>query len=175
MAILVGQVLRAARMKFEVITEENYPAVSKIYAEGIRTGIATFETSAPTWDAWDKDHLEFARIILFDGKDAVGWASLAGVSSRCVYGGVAEVSIYVGSDSRGRGVGSKLLTELIRRSEENGIWSLQAGIMPENVGSINLHLKCGFRKIGIKEKIAKLNGEWHDNLLMERRSKKVGI
>ena len=162
-------------MKFEVITEEAYHLVSKIYQEGIGTGIATFETCAPTWDSWDKSHLDFGRILVLENGEALGWASLAGVSSRCVYGGVAEVSIYVADYARRRGVGSRLLTELIRISEENGIWSLQAGIMPENIGSINLHLKCGFRKIGVKERIARLNGVWKDNLLMERRSKKVGI
>jgi len=165
----------AANMIFSEITADNFDIVGKIYGEGIKTGLATFESQVPSWEKWDQSHLEFGRITLEKEGQILGWAALSSVSDRCVYGGVAEVSVYVAATARGRGVGEKLLNQLVLESEENGIWTLQSGIMTENYGSIRLHEKCGFRKIGYREKVARLDGEWKDNTLMERRSKKVGI
>jgi len=152
-----------------------YEQVVQIYAEGLETGTATFETKIPNWEAWDASHHNFGRIAILENEKMLGWATLSAVSKRAVYAGVAEVSIYVAQDSRGKGVGKKLLTALILESEKNNIWTLQAGIFKENIASINLHLKCGFRKIGFREKVASRNGIWYDNVIMERRSKLIGI
>jgi phosphinothricin acetyltransferase len=162
-------------MKFHAITETNYSQIAKIYEEGIKTGMATFETIAVDWETWDKNHLPVGRITLQEGNTVLGWASLANVSSRCVYGGVAEVSVYVSEKSRGKGIGKKLLLELIKISEKNGFWTLQSGIMRDNKASIQMHINCGFREIGYREKIGQLNGVWLDNILLERRSKTIGI
>jgi phosphinothricin acetyltransferase len=162
-------------MHLAQITKENFSFVLQIYAEGLSTGMATFEKDLPSWQKWNAGHLEYGRIAAFEEGKMLGWAALSPVSSRCVYGGVAEVSVYVGMDSQRRGVGKYLLENLIKISEEEGIWTLQSGIMPQNVGSILLHQKCGFRKIGYREKVAKLDGIWTDNVLLERRSKVVGI
>ena len=161
-------------MKFTPIVEKNYAEVAKIYQEGIKTGIATFETTVPDWNTWSSSHLSFGRIALQENHKILGWASLSGVSNRCVYGGVAEVSLYVAETERGKGIGKMLLKELIKISEENKIWTLQAGIMKSNQPSIQLHLNCGFRMIGFREKIGKLNGIWLDNVILERRSKIIG-
>ena len=162
-------------MRIENITEEHYSEVAKIYLEGIATGNATLETKAPSWHDWDKSHLQIGRIAAFDGNEMCGWASLSPVSSRCVYGGVAEVSIYIGEQHRNKKVGKFLLTKLIEISEENDMWMLQAGMFSENISSKILHEKCGFRLVGYREKIGYHNGVWRDNLLMERRSKIVGV
>ena len=162
-------------METRIINQTTYPDVSRIYMEGIETGIATFETQAPSWESWDQSHLSFGRIVAHRDAETLGWAALSPVSSRCVYGGVAEVSVYVKNSAKGQGVGKFLLKELITISEEHNIWTLQSGIFRENVASIALHEKCGFRIIGYKEKIGKLKGEWKDNILLERRSKIVGI
>jgi len=162
-------------MTFETITPNNFKAVCKIYKEGIETGKATFETRIPSWETWDKSHFSFGRIVGTDKGIVNGWAALSPVSSRCVYGGVAEVSVYVTSSSQGKGVGKKLLLELIKISESNNIWTLQSGVFRENIASIALHEKCGFRTVGYKEKVGMLNGRWHDNILLERRSKIVGV
>ncbi len=163
--------------KMEIITFEksHFPQVQKIYGEGLATGVATFETQIPSYKAWDKSHMNIGRIAAIDGEQMLGWASLSAVSDRCVYGGVAEVSVYVAKSARGNGIGKKLLNALIDISEANNIWTLQAGIFKENESSRILHEKCGFRVIGYREKIGKLHGVWKDNLLLERRSKKVGI
>ena len=161
-------------MDFRNIDENNFDDVLAIYKEGIETGIATFETELPDWKKWDSSHLNYGRIIVYDGSTALGWAALSPVSSRCVYGGVAEVSVYVSSRSRGKGIGSLLLNELIQISEQHDLWTLQSSIFRENEASKYLHLKCGFREIGYKEKIGQLKGVWYDNILLERRSKKVG-
>ncbi|PIB36984.1 phosphinothricin acetyltransferase [Reichenbachiella sp. 5M10] len=161
-------------MKIELITESNYPQVAQIYQEGIDTGIATFEQEAPNWDRWDAAHLSWSGIVLSDAGEMLGWAALTPVSDRCVYSGVAEVSVYVSTSARGRGVGTLLLRELITRSEHHGIWTLQAGIMRANLASIQLHERCGFRRIGYREKIGQLDGVWHDNIILERRSKTIG-
>ncbi|HNP16882.1 MAG TPA: N-acetyltransferase family protein [Fulvivirga sp.] len=162
-------------MELVSIQEDNYKEVAAIYAQGITTGMATFETTIPDWPHWDKSHLPFGRIAAKSNQIMQGWAALSPVSSRCVYGGVAEVSIYIAENARGKGVGKLLLQALINESEANNIWTLQAGVFRENKTSIALHEKCGFRIIGYKEKIGQLNGIWLDNILLERRSTVVGI
>jgi phosphinothricin acetyltransferase len=152
----------------------DWEQVRAIYLEGIATGHATFETTAPEWEKWDAGHLRKARLVAREGEAILGWAALSPVSDRCVYGGVAEVSVYVGARGRGRGVGRALLEALVEASEQNGIWTLQAGVFPENAASIKLHLNCGFREVGRRERIGKLNGVWRDTLLLERRSRSVG-
>ncbi len=153
---------------------QDWPEVAQIYAEGIATGLATFETQVPDWPAWDNAHLKTGRLVAVQGDGLFGWAALSPVSSRCVYGGVGEVSIYIGKESRGNGLGLLLLQALIRESEAHGIWTLQSGIFPENTASIKLHEKGGFRRIGYRERIGCLHGVWRDNILFERRSKTVG-
>jgi phosphinothricin acetyltransferase len=153
----------------------DWQRVREIYLDGIATGHATFETSAPSWELWDTAHLVFARLVARREKEVVGWAALSPVSNRCAYGGVAEVSVYVSSARRGAGIGKRLLVSLIEESERNGIWTLQAGIFPENMGSIALHVACGFREVGRRERVGKLKGVWRDTILLERRSQIVGI
>jgi phosphinothricin acetyltransferase len=154
---------------------EDWPAVRAIYLEGVATGNATFEQTAPEWEKWDAGHLPTARIVARSDAGAVlGWAALSGVSSRCVYAGVAEVSIYVAEHARGRGVGRQLLSRLIADSEAEGIWTLQAGIFPENVASVALHQRAGFRIVGKRERLGQMNGLWRDVVLMERRSAVAG-
>ena len=149
--------------------------VRRIYEEGLYTGNATFQTSAPEWDEWDKTHLQTGRLIAIENEKIIGWAALTPVSGRCVYGGVAEISVYVSENARGKGVGKELLKSLIENSEANGFWTLQAGIFPENVASIKIHEATGFRIIGRREKIGQMNGHWRDTILLERRSQTVGI
>ncbi len=175
MVVVVTQILVVVNMQFNSITKANYNQVAQIYEEGIKTGMATFETKSVDWSTWDKNHLKFGRITLQDGETILGWASLASVSSRCVYGGVAEVSVYVAEKARGKGIGKKLLLELIKISEDYNIWTLQSGIMRDNKASIQMHINCGFRIIGYREKIGQLNGVWLDNVLLECRSKTIGI
>ncbi len=153
----------------------DWQAVSRIYTEGIETGFATFETDLPSYDTWNQNHLKSCRLVAERGNKVAGWAALSPVSGRCVYGGVGEVSVYVGKDFRAMGIGKLLMRHLILESEKQGLWTLQAGIFPENTGSIKLHEIVGFRKIGFREKVGKLHGAWKDNLLFERRSKKVGL
>jgi len=157
------------------MTPDNWPAMRAIYLEGIATGNATFEQAAPPWDKWDTGHLRDARIVArSDAGDVLGWAALSAVSGRCVYAGVAEVSIYVAERARGSGVGRQLMARLIADSEAAGIWTLQAGIFPENIASIALHERGGFRIVGRRERIGQMNGRWRDVVLMERRSSVVG-
>ena len=162
-------------MQFVVdqMAPRDWERVRSIYLEGIATGHTTFETVAPSWEKWDAGHLQVARLVAREGDRVLGWAALSAVSSREVYRGVAELSVSVGRESRGRGVGRALLEALIAESERNGIWTLQASIFPENVASVKLHLRCGFREVGRRERIAKLNGVWRDTLLFERRSRTV--
>ncbi|WP_336686988.1 N-acetyltransferase family protein [Chryseobacterium bernardetii] len=162
-------------MKIISINKEHYPDISKIYQEGIDTGISTFETNVPSWESWNESKLLHSRIIAVQGDTVLGWAALSKVSSRCVYEGVAEVSIYVSENHRGKGVGKFLMYQLIEESEANGIWTLQSGMFPENKATIALHKTFGFRMIGYRERIGKLQGVWRDSVLMERRSKVVGI
>ena len=158
----------------ETMKIDDWISVAGIYREGIETGMATFETKVPPWELWDKQHIETCRLVARSKGKILGWAALSAVSSRCVYGGVAEVSVYVSSQLRGEKIGEKLLRKLIDESEVQGYWTLQSGIFPENISSIRLHEKLGFRKIGFREKIGQLNGVWKDNILMEKRSKKTG-
>ncbi|WP_394747592.1 GNAT family N-acetyltransferase [Spongiimicrobium salis] len=153
----------------------DWPQVSQIYEEGIVTGIATFETEVPSYEQWDGSHLEVGRLVAVHQAKIAGWCALSPVSSRCVYEGVAEVSVYIARSSRGIGIGKLLLKQLIQSSEEAGFWTLQSGIFPENMASIVLHEDMGFRYLGRREKIAKCRGIWQDNLIFERRSTAVGI
>lgn len=162
-------------VKINKMETAHWPQVKEIYENGIATGHATFETTAPDWEKWDLDHIKFARHVALVNNKVLGWAALSTVSGRCVYGGVAEVSLYVAGDSRGLGIGKKLMEHLITHSEKNGIWTLQAGIFPENIASVRLHERAGFRLIGKREKIGKLNNHWRDSLLLEKRSTVVGL
>ncbi|MEP7074981.1 MAG: N-acetyltransferase family protein [Acidobacteriota bacterium] len=152
----------------------DWPRIREIYLEGIATGNATFEQTAPEWKEWDAEHLNQPRLVARDAEGVIGWAAVSPVSGRCVYGGVAEVSVYVAESGRGKGLGNGLLKALIDASEANGIWTLQAGIFPENTASIELHLRNGFREVGRRTRIGKMNGTWRDTVLLERRSKTVG-
>ena len=154
---------------------KDWENVSRIYRLGIDTGIATFEKEIPSWNTWDTAHLKSCRLIAENDHKIVGWAALSPVSGRCVYGGVAEVSVYVDISHNNKGIGTRLLQELIKESEKNGIWTLQSGIFPENKASIQLHKKLGFREIGFREKIGKKDGVWYDNVILEKRSKTIGI
>ena len=147
----------------------DWEQVRAIYLQGIRSGHSTFETDAPSWETWDEGHLEIARFVMRDGETVLGWAALSPVSKRYVYRGVAEVTVYVSEGARGQGIGRVLLEALIEESERKGIWTLQASIFPENTASVQLHLRCGFREVGRRERIAMLNGVWRDTLLFERR------
>jgi phosphinothricin acetyltransferase len=148
--------------------------VRTIYAEGIATGNATFETSSPDWETWNAKHLQAGRLVARRGGSVLGWVAFSPVSSRCVYSGVAEVSIYVAAGARGQGVGKLLLRAAVTASEEAGIWTLQAGIFPENLDSIALHKSCGFREVGVRMRLGQLAGVWRDVMLLERRSNVVG-
>lgn len=151
----------------------DWDSVSYIYEEGIRTGNATFETASPSFEKWDKAKLPFGRLVFEDDRgQVVGWTALSAVSDRCVYGGVAEVMVYVSEKARGMGVGTELLKKLVEESEKNGIWTLQAGIFPENEASVYIHRKAGFRIVGAREKLGKMGNTWRDVLLLERRSGK---
>jgi phosphinothricin acetyltransferase len=152
---------------------EHWPAVREIYREGIESGNATFETNIPDWEKWDSSHRKDCRVIALDRDRVVGWAALSPVSQRPVYKGVAEVSVYVAAAVRGQHFGRKLLEALVHQSEAAGIWTLQAGIFPENSASRALHKACGFREVGVRHKIAQLHGIWRDVLLLERRSPTV--
>jgi len=159
----------------EEMKDESWEAVRRIYTDGIATKNATFQTESPEWEAWDQSHRKDCRLIARIDNQIAGWAALSNVSSRCVYAGVAEVSIYMDPAFRGMGIGDQLMKQLIAESEKNGLWTLQAGIFPENKASIALHLKNGFKILGIREKIGKLENVWRDTVLLERRSKVVGI
>lgn len=148
----------------------DWPSVRAIYLEGIATGQATFETSAPDWEDWDAKHLPRPRIVFREDDRVAGWAALSRVSARACYAGVAEVSVYVGDAFRRRGIGSRLLGALVQQSEGEGIWTLQASIFPENEASVAVHLRHGFRVVGRRERIAQQNGLWRDTLLLERRA-----
>lgn len=157
------------------LNASDWEQVRSIYLEGIATGDATFETEAPGWAAWERNHLSFGRLVARIGESVAGWAALGAVSSRPVYAGVAEVSVYVAASARGQGIGHALLDALIAETERNGVWTLQAGIFPENIASLALHKSCSFRVVGMRERIGKLNGVWRDVLLLERRSRVDGI
>jgi phosphinothricin acetyltransferase len=159
----------------DALTAGDWAAASAIYLEGIGTGNATFETAAPEWSVWDAAHLPSCRLAARQGGELVGWAALSPISGRCVYAGVAEVSVYVAARARGCGIGKALLERLVESSETAGIWTLQAGIFPENSASIEIHKKSGFRIVGVRERLGCMNGRWRDVALMERRSRTTGV
>jgi L-amino acid N-acyltransferase YncA len=159
-------------IRIEEMRPEHWPAVARIYGEGLDLG--TFEETVPSWEEWDAGHLASPRLVVFDNRahegEMLGWAALSPYSRREVYEGVTEDSIYIARDTRGRGVGRALLEELIRLADEQGIWTIQAGILFGNHASVLLHERCGFRHVGVRERIAKKRGEWRDVIVMERRS-----
>ena len=157
------------------LLKEDWDSVSKIYKEGMATGIATFETRIPSWTEWDEKHIESCRIVAELDSFVVGFAVLSQVSKREVYKGVAEVTLYISKNHRGKRIGELLLNALIIESEKHGFWTLNAAIFSENTKSIHLHEKCGFRIVGVREKLGQRYGKWHDNYLLERRSKTIGI
>ena len=161
-------------LKIRPLAAADWLVVRSIYLDGIASGQATFETKPPTWERWDRVHLPAPRLVAISKEIIVGWAALSSVSVRAVYAGVAEVSVYIASGWHGHGIGRELLETLVNESENNGIWTLQANIFPENVASISLHKSCGFREVGTRARIGKLNGIWRDTILLERRSTKVG-
>ena len=166
-------------MEYEIREMElsDWEQVKNIYIEGIRTGIATFqsELDLPSWEKWNQDHISSCRLVAVFNDVILGWAALSPYSKRPVYLGVAEVSIYMNKQFSGQGIANELLNKLIEVSESNGFWTLQSGIISGNTASIELHKKCGFRVVGIREKLGKMdNGIWHDVVLMERRSKLTG-
>lgn len=162
-------------IQVRALVEGDWPAVRAIYLEGVATGHATFETEAPAWEAWDATHFPAPRLVAASEEGVIGWAALGRISSRAVYAGEAEVSIYVAAGSRGLGVGRALLQKLIADSEANDIWTLQANMFPENTASLALHKSCGFREVGRRERIGKMRGVWRDTILLERRSDIAGI
>lgn len=170
-----GQSARSVGPRLATLTPADWPAVRAIYEEGITTGNATFETAAPEWPAWDAARLPCCRLVARRGRRVLGWAALSPVSSRAVYRGVAEVSIYVAAAARGQGVGRLLMGGLVAASEEAGLWTLQAGIFPENAASLALHRALGFRVVGRRERLGLLHGVWRDALLLERRSDRAGV
>jgi L-amino acid N-acyltransferase YncA len=151
----------------------DWPAVARIYWNGIRTGLASFETEVPAGEAWDAAHLERHRLVATVLEEVVGWAALAPASQRHAYRGVAEDSVYVAAEDRRRGIGRLLLEGLVRTSERDGIWTIQTSVFPENRASIALHLRCGFRIVGVRERIARRDGIWRDTIVLERRSQRV--
>lgn len=155
--------------------ESDNNRVLGIYAMGIATGMATFETVAPVWHDWDNRHLSHSRFVFIQGEKVVGWIALSPASTRLAYKGVAEVSVYIDNEYKSKGVGTALMERVIKSSEEHGIWTLFSSVFSENKATMNLHQKCGFRVVGIRKKIARLNGVWHDTVLLERRSEITGI
>ncbi|QXC60580.1 GNAT family N-acetyltransferase [Aquihabitans sp. G128] len=154
---------------------EDWAAVRQIYADGIETGNATFETEPPDWEAFDTDHSPTLRLVADLDGAVVGWAAARLVSDRCVYAGVAEHSVYVASDARSHGIGRLLLEALIVRSEGEGIWTMQSGVFPENTASLQFHVACGFEVVGIRRQVGRHHGRWRDVIWIERRSTTVGV
>ncbi len=163
-----------ARMSVVRLEAAHWERVRAIYLEGLATRQASFETTAPDWDAWDASHLEDPRLVAVEAGEVLGWAALSPVSRRAVYRGVAEVSVYVAAHARGRGIGRLLLEAMVKESEALGFWTLQASIFPENTPSIRLHESCGFRMVGRRRRIAQHYGAWRDTVILERRSDVVG-
>ncbi|MEZ4874965.1 MAG: GNAT family N-acetyltransferase [Flavobacteriaceae bacterium] len=160
-------------MEIVPLQKEHYPEVAKIYQEGLNTGVATFETQVPTWEVWNERFLQHGRFVVLEDGEVAAWCALGAISKRWVYRGVAENTIYVGQKFRHLGVGKKLLLKLIGEAEAQGIWTLQARTFAQNQASIALHLSCGFKWVGRKEKIGERDGIWHDNIELEYRSKKI--
>ena len=161
-------------LRIEVISSGDWPGVRAIYEEGIATGLGTFETVAPSWEEWNAARSPHSRLVARE-QAILGWAALSPVSKRACYAGVAEVGIYLVAAARGRGIGDTLLNALIESAETHGIWTLQGATIAENAASLALQAKCGFRVVGRRERIGKLNGVWRDTILTERRSTKIGI
>jgi L-amino acid N-acyltransferase YncA len=165
--------LTQAAVQVRRLRADDWLAVRDIFEEGIVTGNATFETEAPSWDDWDASHPPEHRLVgELDGM-VVGWAALSPISRRRCYEGVLEDSVYVARSVRGRGVGKALLSELVARADRAGIWTIQTGIFPENTASLAVHVDCGFRVVGLRERIGRLDGRWRDVVLLERRSREV--
>ncbi len=176
----MGVLNASNELKFALMSMQSvdYPSVSRIFTQGIETGNATYDVAAKDWADWDVNHLNHSRWVLKSKMEGsvLGWAALSLVSSRRVFSGVAELSIYIDTDFLGLGLGNALMAAVVASSEENGIWMLQSGIFPENQASIALHEKFGFRLVGKRERIGKMaNGVWRDIVLLERRSVVMGL
>ena len=163
----------ASALQVDELTAGDWPAVSAIYAEGIASRNATFETAVPAWEDWERAHMSHDGLVARVDGELVGWAALSRVSERQCYRGVAEDSVYVRNGHHGRGVGRALLSALVTRAESAGVWTIQAGVFPENLASLKLHVACGFRVVGVRERIGQLDGAWRDVVLLERRSKEI--
>jgi len=166
-------IVAATALQVDELTAGDWPAVSAIYADGIATRNATFETAVPSWGEWERAHMDDHRLVGSVDGEVVGWAALSRVSDRQCYRGVAEDSVYVRSGHHGRGIGRALLSALVTRAEAAGVWTIQAGVFPENLASLKLHVACGFRVVGVRERIGQLDGAWRDVVLLERRSKEI--
>jgi L-amino acid N-acyltransferase YncA len=162
-------------MNIEPLSEQHWSEVKAIYLSGVATGNANFSFAEPEWSGWDKTHVKDCRLVATENNQVLGWVALTAIHDQCVFAGVAEVSIYIAEHARGKGIGKRLLEAIINQSEQNNFWTLEARIFPENLASIKIHEENGFRIIGGRERIGKLNGVWRDTLLLERRSVKVGI
>jgi L-amino acid N-acyltransferase YncA len=160
-------------VEIEPLRPEHWDDVARIYAEGIATGKATFETEVPSWEHWDRAHLPEHRFVALGNGIVLGWVAVSAVSERCVYAGVVENSVYVAEAARGQGIGRRLLERLAASTEESGIWTIQTGIFPENAVSVRVHEQAGFEVVGRRRRIGRLNGVWRDVLLLERRSSVV--
>jgi phosphinothricin acetyltransferase len=156
-------------MEIRTMQPSDWPTVRAIYEQGLATRQATFETKAPSWEEWDASHFAELRLVAERDGEVIGWVALSPVSRRDCYAGVAEESVYVAESARGQGLGKALLTELVTRADAAGIWTIQTSIFPENVASIELHKRCGFRVVGTRERIAQLDGAWRNTMLLERR------
>lgn len=167
--------LSAEALSIRAFKRTDYARVRAIYQAGIDTGMATFETQTKNWQQWDASVMSAARLVALDANnELIGWACLSAAANRCVYTGVAECSVYVDPPAQGRGVGNRLLKDLVLASEAAGVWTLQARIFPENVASIALHLQAGFRMVGKQVRLGRLHGEWRDIVFLEKRSRVVG-
>ena len=162
-------------MEITKLTEKHWPEVRAIYESGLATGNANFSIQAPEWKEWDFAHLISCRLAAVENNEVLGWAALTATSDRCVYEGVAEVSVYVREDVRGKGIGSTLLKAIIEESELHGLWMLESRIFAENLASLSIHKRNGFRLVGRRERIGKMNDVWRDTILLERRSNTVGV
>jgi phosphinothricin acetyltransferase len=162
-------------MEIQALTPHHWPEVKAIYQAGIGTGNAHFSLTIPEWDEWDHEHVKNCRLVATENGQVLGWAALTAISDRCVFAGVAEVSIYMAEQARGKGIGKQLLAELVKQSEAENFWTLEARIFAENEASIHIHQQNGFRVVGRRERIGKLNGIWRDVLLLERRSTNTGL
>ena len=166
-------IVAATALQVDELTAGDWPAVSAIYAEGIASRNATFETAVPSWEDWERAHMSHDGLVARVDGEIVGWAALSRVSERQCYRGVAEDSVYVRNGHHGRGVGRALLSALVTRAESAGVWTIQAGVFPENLASLKLHVACGFRVVGVRERIGQLDGAWRDVVLLERRRKEI--